>query len=65
MPTSNPGDATRSLAPLESFEAMRIDLNDWFDMTKPGKYQLGVTFDASSGLGQGSSGDVQFQVGDD
>lgn len=59
-----PGDATRTLAPLESFEAMRIDLNDWFDMTRPGRYSLAVTFDASSGLGQGSSGDVVFHVGD-
>jgi hypothetical protein len=53
------------LAPLESFEAMRIDLSDWFDMTVPGKYRLGVTFAASSGLGKCSSGDVSFEVGDD
>ncbi len=60
-----PGDATRTLAPLESFEAMRIDLNDCFDMTRPGRYELAVTFDASSGLGKGSSGNLRFQVGDE
>jgi hypothetical protein len=60
-----PGNATRSLAPLESFEAIRFDLDNWFDMTRPGMYRLIVTFTASSGLGEGSSGEVRFQVGDD
>ena len=60
-----PGNATRSLSPLESFEAMRVDVNDWYDISKPGKYRLGVTFAASSGLGEGSSSDAYFQVGDD
>ena len=34
----DPGERSRLLAPLEAFEAMRLDLNDWFDLTKPGKY---------------------------
>ncbi len=60
-----PDNATRWLAPLESFEAMRLDLNDWFDLTRPGRYDLVVTFDTNSGLGKGSSGGARFQVGDD
>ena len=31
-----PGEATRPLAPFESFEAMQLDLNDWFDLTRTG-----------------------------
>ena len=44
---------------------MRLDLNDWFDLTKPGKYRAGVTFAADSGFGEGSSGEVFFEVGGD
>ena len=44
---------------------MRVDLNDWFDMTKPGNYRLNVSFTARSGLGEGSSSNAYFQVGDD
>lgn len=61
----DPGEGTRTLAPLETFEAMRFDLNDWFDLTKPGAYRLHVTFTADSGIGEGVSNDAFFQVGGD
>lgn len=61
----DPGEGSRPLAPLEAFEAMRFDLNDWFDLTKPGRYRLRVTFAADSGIGKGSSSEVHFQVGGD
>ena len=44
---------------------MRLDLGDWFDLAKPGRYRLRVTFAADSGLGEGSSSEAYFQVGGD
>jgi len=61
----DPGEGSRPLAPLEAFEAMRFDLNDWFDLTKPGRYRLRVTFAADSDIGEGSSSEAYFQVGGD
>ena len=61
----DPGEGSRMLAPLEAFEAMRLDLSDWFDLTKPGKYRADVSFTAGSGVGEGSAGQAYFQVGDD
>jgi hypothetical protein len=61
----DPGDGERPLAPLEGFEAMRFDLNDWFDLTKPGAYRFRLTCTAASGLGEGSASEVCFQVGSD
>jgi hypothetical protein len=61
----DPGQGSRLLSPLEAFEAMRFELNDWFDLTKPGRYRLRVTFAADSGLGEGSASEVNFQVGGD
>ena len=60
-----PGNGSRLLAPLESFEVMRLDLNDWFDLTKPGRYRAGVNFAADCGLGEGSASHVDFQIGGD
>jgi hypothetical protein len=60
-----PGGRSRPLTPLEAFEAMRFDLNDWFDLTKPGKYRVRVTFAAGSGIGEGSASEAYFQVGGD
>ena len=59
----DPGEGSRTLAPLEAFEAMRIDLNDWFDLTMPGPYRLRVTFAAASGVAEGSASEVHFRVG--
>jgi hypothetical protein len=60
----DPGGASRELQPLESFEAMRIDLNDWFDLTAPARYRFRVTFAVDSGFGEGASSEVYFQVGE-
>ena len=59
----NPGDASRNLATLETFEAMRLDLNEWYDLSKPGKYRLRAVFAADSGMGEGSAAEVSFQIG--
>ena len=61
----DPGDASKSLAPLEAFEAMRFDVRDWFDVSKPGRYRLRATFATDAGVGEGTSGDAYFQVGGD
>jgi hypothetical protein len=59
------GGDSRSLAPLEPFEAMRFDLNDWFDVSQPGRYRFRLTFAADSGVGTGSATETHFQVGGD
>jgi hypothetical protein len=59
----DPGPASRSLAPLESFEAGRLDPADWFDVSRPGRYRLAVKFDRDSGVGEGYGTEVYFQVG--
>jgi hypothetical protein len=41
---------------------MRFDLNDGFDLSKPGRYRLQATFAADSGRGAGGSS-VALQVG--
>jgi hypothetical protein len=61
----DPGEGSRLLAPLEVFEAMRFDITDRFDLTKPGRYRLRVNFAADSGIGIGSSSEAYFQVGSD
>ena len=61
----DPRDGSRLLAPLEGIEALRIDLNDWFDATQPGRYRQRVTFAADSGIGEGAATEAYFQVGDD
>jgi hypothetical protein len=58
-----PNKASRTLAPLEAFEAMRLDLNDWFALTKPGSYRVRVNFEADSGLGAGSATEAYFRLG--
>ena len=42
---------------------MRLDLNDWFDLTRPGPYRFGVSFAANSGVGEGSATESYFQIG--
>ena len=60
----DPGDASRILAPTESLEAMQIDLNDWFAPLGPGNYRARVTFAKESGLGEGTTNDAYFVIGD-
>ena len=59
----NPNPAARSLAPLESFEAARLEPADWFDVSRPGRYRLAVQFDRACGVGEGYGTEVFFQVG--
>ena len=59
----DPGPAARPLAPLESFEAARLDPGDWFDVSRPGSYRLAVQFDRDSGVGEGHGTEAYFQVG--
>jgi hypothetical protein len=59
-----PGDAARTLGPAEAFEAFRIDLRDWFDLSRSGSYHLVITFGDEAGLGPGVSGDVHFRLGE-
>ena len=60
----DPGQTTRPLGPFEVFDAMPIDLNDWFDLARPGSYRVHVTFAADSGVGEGSTNDWYFTVGE-
>jgi hypothetical protein len=60
----DPGDASRPLAAFEEFEAARLDLVDWFDLTKPGSYRVRVKFAADSGVGGGTSNDTYFRIAD-
>ena len=60
----DPGDGSRIVAPTESFEAMKIDLSDWFAALTPGTYRVHVTFAKNSGLGEGTTNDVYFTIGD-
>jgi hypothetical protein len=57
-----PGNASRTLAPTESFEAFRIDLNDWYAGLRPGGYLLSLTFGADAGIGEGRTNDLEFWI---
>ncbi len=59
-----PGDASRILAPTESFEAMQIDLSDWFGALGAGTYRVHLTFAKNSGLGEGTTNDAYFAIGE-
>jgi hypothetical protein len=50
-----PGPAARPLGPFEPFEAMRLDLGEWFDLTRPSSYRVRITFANESGIGKGTS----------
>ncbi len=60
-----PAEASRTLEPLESFEAMRLNINEWFDLSEPARYHFWVTFDADSGFGETRAAAFSFQVGAD
>jgi len=59
-----PGDATRTLGPAETFEAFRIDLRDWFDLSRPGQYRAQVEFGDGSGIARADVGELYFRVSD-
>ncbi len=58
----DPGNASRTLAPSESLEAMRLNLNDWYAGLKPGWYMLQVKFGTDSGIGEGTTNQLQFWI---
>jgi hypothetical protein len=60
-----PGQESRLLAPLESFDAMQLDLNEWFDLTKPGNYIVSVSFSGDSWMGDGESVRSAFTIRED
>jgi hypothetical protein len=62
MERFNPGDASRTLAPTESIEALRLDLNDWYGELKSGWYWLQVNFGAESGIGERTTNQLQFWI---
>jgi hypothetical protein len=55
-------DPARPLEAFEVFEVMRLDLNDWFDLTRPGSYRVRVTFTADSGVAEGAANPWDFTV---
>jgi hypothetical protein len=59
-----PGDATRTLGPAQAFEAFRLDLRDWFDLSRPGQYHLLLTFGEASGIGTDISAELYFRSGE-
>jgi hypothetical protein len=58
----NPGPAARDLGPAESFDAMRFDLASWFEIDRPGRYRLEVTFTPASEVAEGVSNPADFRV---
>jgi hypothetical protein len=60
----DPGAGARPLSAFEELEAMRLDLNDWFDLNRPGSYRVRLAFAADSGLGEGATNDRYFTVVD-
>jgi hypothetical protein len=58
------GDASRTLAPTDSFAAMQIERSDWFGPLGPGAYRVRITFAKNSGLGEGPTNDLFFMIGD-
>jgi hypothetical protein len=55
---SGPG---RTLSPTEKFKALEVDLNDWFDIRKPGYYCLRFVFHAErSDFAEGESQPALF-----
>ena len=54
--------AVHTLGPGASLEVLRITLNDWFDLSKPGMYRVKITLDDEVGIGQGLSGEAFVPV---
>jgi hypothetical protein len=56
------GGASRNLGPGESFTAARIDLRDWFDLSRPGLYRIHLELTKESGLGAGECPRLIFVI---
>ncbi len=59
----DPTGRAQILRPAESFEAMSIDLKPLFASKEPGHYRLRLTFAKESGIADGASLLVQFEIG--
>jgi hypothetical protein len=57
-----PGSASRTLGPAESIEALRLDLNDWFAIDRPGLYRLRINFTKDCGFAEGASNETTFPI---
>jgi len=56
-----PTDPGKTLSPTEEFKALEVDLNDWFDIRKPGYYRLRFVFAAQpSNFAEGKSWPALF-----
>jgi len=56
-------DVGKTLAPTEAFVALRLDLRDWFDLSRPGSYQLRFLFTTKySGFADGQSAPFRFTL---
>jgi hypothetical protein len=60
----DPRDEPRPLSAFEALDALRLDLTDWFDLTRPGSYRVRLRFSGDSGVGEGASNDWSFTVGE-
>jgi hypothetical protein len=57
------GAGTGILKSAEEMTAFELDLNDWFDATKPGAYRLEITFSVKDGgFADGTSNKVLFSL---
>ena len=61
--TFDPDAATRRMGAFEKSEAMRLVLNEWFDISRPGAYCIRVAFAADSDVGEGTTNDCYLTVG--
>jgi hypothetical protein len=62
-PRFNSGPATKTVAPAEEFADIELDLNDFFDMTKPGGYRVQLIFTtADGGFAEGATQEEQFAL---
>lgn len=55
----------RVLAPTEEFEAFKLDLNEWFDLKKPGSYRAYIIFSGECGFTEGKSHPAMFILQED
>jgi hypothetical protein len=61
MPTESANEA-RELDLLQEGQIKPFDLRDCFDITQPGVYRLQIRFTKDSGLGEGESPAVEFEL---
>ncbi|MHB9023161.1 MAG: hypothetical protein ACYC7E_03165 [Armatimonadota bacterium] len=60
--TFHPNDADKVFAAGEGMAVARLDLNNWFDLNKLGRYQLHQAFTQASGIAEGNSNYFYFEL---